>query len=379
MRPGLALRTAFRLLLHHPDLVATHLRGVLRLRQVSREQKRGDGISARPLGITLKPVLSCNLRCRMCSFAANAVVEASPHESLPLETWKRLVDDVVPWRPYLWLTGGEPTLYPHVRELVQYIKKQGLVCGMTTNGTTLTALAESFVDAGLDVLVVSIDGVGEVHNEVRGHPRAFERAVAGLKEVMAWRSRKRSQKPLLMANCALTPSNYRCVPELAKWAQELGLDALGIQHLWMMTDDMIAAHNARWAPEHVVSHELWGGMDSSGMDAEVVTGLVAELRRGDYHIPVLLHPDLEPHEILTYYNSPTEFVRRRPAVCAWVNTDVLPNGDVSPCFDLVCGNITRDSFTTIWNNEAFRRHRQRLATEGDFPICARCCAYWRRE
>lgn len=72
-------------------------------------------------------------------------------------------------------------------------------------------------------------------------------------------------------------------------------------------------------------------------------------------------------------------MHRKPAACAWLNTDILPNGDVSPCFDVVCGNILQGRFTDIWNNWSFREHRNRLSVEGDFPICARCCAYWRRD
>ena len=37
---------------------------------------------------------------------------------------------------------------------------------------------------------------------------------------------------------------------------------------------------------------------------------------------------------------------------------VQANGDVSPCFDVICGNILKDQFTDIWNNFAFRDHRR---------------------
>ena len=117
------------------------------------------------------------------------------------------------------------------------------------------------------------------------------------------------------------------------------------------------------------------------MDVENVIRIVHQIKeqtKGS-KIPVMFHPDIPDDEIRIYYNEPDRFVHRKPAACAWLNTDILPNGDVSPCFDVICGNITQDKFSAIWNNFAFRDHRQRLHVEGDFPICARCCAYWRRD
>ncbi len=364
---------------HHPHLALGYVRSRLRLRQVLEEQRRGDGWSARPLGITLKPVLSCNLRCAMCSFVANKAVDSSPHDSLPLDVWTRLVDEVAHWRPYLWLTGGEPTLYPAVLPLIRHVKSRGLLCGMTTNGVTLEALAEAIVQARLDILVVSLDGPGDVHDRVRGKPGAFDRARRGIEALRRAQDNDRRRRPVVVINCSLSSGNYNRAHEMVALADDLGVAALHVQHLWMLTEEMVAAHNVRWGAEHYVSPDMWAMSRDHGMDPECVAETVQRLARTRTSVPILYQPDLARAEIELYYAAPSTFVRRRPAVCAWVNTDVLPNGDVSPCYDVVCGNIRRDSFTDIWNNAAFRRHRQRLSKEGDFPICARCCAYWRRE
>jgi len=314
----------------------------------------------------------------MCSYVANGAVETAVNESLPLDVWERFVDDVAAWRPYLWLTGGEPTLYPYLVPLIRRIKGRGLICGMTTNGTTLEHLAEELVAAGLDVLVVSLDGRENVHNRVRGHPKAFQRAEAGIRRLHQARAQRKRRKPLLIGNCSLSPDNYRDAEEMVTLAHELGLDALGFQHLWMITPEMVDLHNSRWGTEHAVAAERWATSERIAMDPAEVADVVHRTRRLASPLAVRWYPDLEPSEVFTYYEQPPTFVRRQPAYCAWLNTDILPNGDVSPCFDLVCGNITQEPLTAIWNNESFRRHRQRLATDGDFPICVRCCSYWRR-
>jgi len=376
---GALAASAARLAYCHPGLVAWYLRGRLRMREVGREQRRGDGISARPLGITLKPTFSCNLRCAMCSFVANGAVTANPRDSLPLDIWTSMVDNVAPWRPYIWFTGGEPTLYPDIVALIRHIKGRGLLCGMTTNGTTLERHAEPIAMSSMDLLVVSIDGRGEVHNRVRGNPRAYERTSLGVEALQAAKRRLKTHKPAVIVNCALTPANFERAGEMIEVARGLGALALHYQHLWMMTHAMIAAHNDRWGSEQYVSPAEWGGDDASGMDPTAVVETVERIKATRSSLPVLFQPDLSPEETRTYYNEPATFVRRKPAVCAWINTDVLPNGDVSPCFGVACGNITTHRFTDIWNGSRFVGHRLRLGKDGDLPICARCCAYWRRD
>jgi len=372
---GAALRMAYQ----HPKLIQSFLQGRFRMAGVRREQLTGNGYSAKPLGITLKPTLSCNLRCIMCSYAASGAVRANPRDSLPLETYKRLVDDVVGWKPYIWFTGGEPTLYPDILPLLSYIRERGLVCGMTSNGTTLTKVADGIVANPMDLLVVSLDGRGEVHDKVRGNPRAFQRAYAGVEALQAAKKAAKAPHPAVVISTALTPESFRQAHEMVDVAQELGAVALNVQHLWMMTASMIADHNARWGDEQYVDPEEWASDENHGMDPREVVEAVEAIRRKPSRIPIIFQPDMRPEEIVTYYQSPATFVRRRPAVCAWVNTDILPTGDVSPCFGVVCGNISTERFTDIWNGEEFKRHRQRLSVEGDLPICARCCAYWRRD
>lgn len=377
-----ALKTAragARMIFNHPDLVRWYFRNKVRVGSLPREQRAGDGLSRYPLGITFKPTLSCNLRCRMCSFVANGAVFTNPKDSLPLEAWTSVVDDVKRWKPYIWFTGGEPTLYPQFTPLVHYIKQRGMMAGVTTNGTTLKRKAEEILESPMDMMVVSIDGKGAIHNHVRGHERAYERTIEGVLHLQELKRRKGLRRPAVIINCALTPDNYEHATDMVGVAEMVGAEALNFQHLWQLTARMVESHNARWGSEHRVSYDDCGGMEPAPMDVEQVIRVVHEVKRQPARIPVLFHPEIPDDEIRIYYTEPERFVHRRPAACAWLNTDILPNGDVSPCFDVVCGNILHERFTEIWNNYAFRRHRQRLGEEGDFPICARCCAYWRRD
>ena len=75
----------------------------------------------------------CNLRCVMCgqrgdkgvlkgSFAAEEAKKI-----VPLEDYKRLVDQIKHKKPVVYLWGGEPFLYPDLFPLIDYMMEAGLV------------------------------------------------------------------------------------------------------------------------------------------------------------------------------------------------------------------------------------------------------------
>jgi MoaA/NifB/PqqE/SkfB family radical SAM enzyme len=368
----------WRLALGHPELVAWYLRSRPRMMGLALEQRSRRGRSRPPIGITLKPTLACNLRCRMCSFTADGSVQANPRDSLPMKVWKGLIDDVAPWRPYIWLTGGEPTLWPGLAELLAHCRTRGLLTGVTTNGTMLATMADAIMRCPMDIMVVSVDGVADVHNVVRGRDSSFERMAEGVAAIRRLKGASRSSRPTLVLSCAITPDNYDRLGDLLDVAEEFGADALSFQHLWQTTPAMVAEHNQKWGRAHRLPVPELGAQPQQ-VDVDRLLQAISVVRRASPRIPVLFQPDLTESEVGLYYAEPERFVKRRRAACAWLNTDVLPNGDVSPCFGMVCGNITQQGFREIWNGPVFAEHRRRLSVEGDFPICARCCAYWRRD
>jgi cyclic pyranopterin phosphate synthase len=66
------------------------------------------------------------------------------------------------------LTGGEPTVRRDLPEIIQSIKSHPQVesIGITTNGALLGRRLESYADAGLDVINVSLDSLVPAKNEL---------------------------------------------------------------------------------------------------------------------------------------------------------------------------------------------------------------------
>jgi len=122
----------------------------------------------------------CNLHCMHCySDSQNRQYrgELTTAEGL------RLIDDVAAFgAPTMIFSGGEPLTRTDIFELAAHAGRRGLRCVLSTNGTLITeALAQRIRDAGFAYVGISLDGLREVHDKVRGHKGAFEQSLAGIR------------------------------------------------------------------------------------------------------------------------------------------------------------------------------------------------------
>lgn len=119
----------------------------------------------------------CNQSCRFCSNPANG-------RELPLRRAKRLLDGYRR-RGYdgVILTGGEPTLYPRLEEVIAYASERGMPCRLITNGQRLAepAYLDRLLAAGLRQLHVSAHSHrAAVQAQITGNPQSLANVVRAL-------------------------------------------------------------------------------------------------------------------------------------------------------------------------------------------------------
>jgi MoaA/NifB/PqqE/SkfB family radical SAM enzyme len=113
----------------------------------------------------------CNLTCLHC------YMEGAPsrQEQLPLELVLRAVADCAPLGiAALYLTGGEPLLYPVLEEVLRVASQiPKLEITLCTNGTLLAARHAALLrDVGAK-LNISVDGDAKFHDRFRNLPGSF--------------------------------------------------------------------------------------------------------------------------------------------------------------------------------------------------------------
>lgn len=92
-----------------------------------------EGTGRTVVSTHISPEGVCNLKCKYCSVTYREITNR-----IPIEIIKKYVDDLVSrgLKAAILTGGGEPTLYPHLNELVRYIKdEKGISVALITNGT----------------------------------------------------------------------------------------------------------------------------------------------------------------------------------------------------------------------------------------------------
>ena len=123
----------------------------------------------------------CNFRCTYC-MPAEGMVWVPRSSLLTFEEIERVARVCVERFGFdgIRLTGGEPTLRAQLPVLVERLARLGVDIAMTTNGTTLRALARPLRDAGLRRINVSLDSLRRDRFEAMARRDELARVLDGI-------------------------------------------------------------------------------------------------------------------------------------------------------------------------------------------------------
>lgn len=124
----------------------------------------------------------CNLRCRHCGSDCMA---ASEDVDMPLEDFLRALDSIPagerPPEFTVVLTGGEPLLRPDITDVGRAIRERGVGWSMVSNGWFYDeAMHRRLMNAGMGALTISLDGLGENHDWMRGRAGSWQRTLRAI-------------------------------------------------------------------------------------------------------------------------------------------------------------------------------------------------------
>ena len=153
----------------------------------------------------------CNMKCMYCN------IQNTIRKDLTLNKWKKAVDIIKSLgAKEIVILGGEPTLYPYILELVEYISKDAkLACNLTTNAFDNFDLVKQLLDNGLNSLGVSIDSL-EFKNSI-----SPLKAKNGLKLIEYLIGN--STNPNITNYTVLNKKNVDSIVDLIKYMDEKGV------------------------------------------------------------------------------------------------------------------------------------------------------------
>lgn len=137
------------------DITRLYFEKYTELKRLQSDPKNLDNILP-PLNIYVEPTNRCNMNCVFCA-RENSTRELM---MLTFENFKKCIDSL-PKGSYVSLLGnGEPTLNPHIYEMIQYASESGMHVSMTTNASTFTEINRmKLMNSGLSRLQISFQSI----------------------------------------------------------------------------------------------------------------------------------------------------------------------------------------------------------------------------
>lgn len=254
------------------------------------------------------------------------------------------------------LTGGEPLLRPDILEVGMALNHRGFYWSMVSNGFLYTEqMHKQLMDAGLKALTISLDGVEEDHNWMRGNPQSFQRTLNAIKIAA---SDKRLDFDVVTC---VNKRNLKRLEELYSLLAGVGV------RKWRLFTIIPIGRAEKEADLHLTKSEKVEMMEFIKAHREKES--CSKTKSADSQIDVAFSCE-------GYLGKYEEKVRPVRFFChAGINiASVLIDGRISGCpnidRDLFSqGNIYRDNFYDVWENR-FKPFRERSwARQG---ICKEC-------
>jgi radical SAM protein with 4Fe4S-binding SPASM domain len=236
------------------------------------------------------------------------------------------------------ITGGEPLLRGDWDILCSKLTSSGIRVALITNGTLLgDEECDRALEAGVEIIAISIDGLQEVHDTTRrvGRPgiSPWKDAVAGL---------KRAQKRITTK--VITQVNRHNLNQLSEL--HLFLRDLGVQ-FWQLQLTIPTGRVLDLREPYVLAPD----------DLETLTQFIVDAEKGG------LPPFIDTSDTIGYYTDRELALRKRATgqgfwlgCQAGIRTVAITyNGKVRGCSALPsefdAGDLYHDSLETIWNDK----------------------------
>ena len=317
------------------QLMVSFARGAYRQSVKSRlNYGNEDGSSSALWLLSLRITHRCNHRCAICAQWGKNGYNATADKpvvagEVPVEVYKKVIDEVAPKKVHVYITGGEPFLYEPLVPLVNYMKQKGLTVQIVTNGVGLEKNAETIVENGWDMICVSFDGPREIHDKCRGVSGAFDTATKGILAIQKIKKQKRKKKPAIFVITTISKNNESALVDTVKEAEKLNADGMTIYYSWF-TKEWIGQKHTKIANELLgITPFAWKGYvrDTTNLNIDKIIEQVQEIESKKFKTPILFVPNLKPEEIRTYYTEPENFFGYKNCISPWFQLDVMPNGD----------------------------------------------------
>lgn len=286
-----------------------------------------------PTFVSIEPAHTCQLSCPDCALGSGQV---SKKGLMSLATFERILDEVSrSVHTIQFFFQGEPLLNPHLPEMIAMAHKRHIYTIVSTNAQALTPLmAQQLSDAGLNRIVVSIDGFSQESYEKYRVGGNLHKALDALQ--------------------FLRDAQHGCQP----WIELQVLRLRSNEHEW----DFVR-RNYR----HMGANQL-----------TFKTAQFIDFENGNELMPTNpAYCRYEQQEDGHYTLKKQRKGRITPCHRLWTGCVITAMGDVLPCcYDkgshYSFGNILHQDLAAIYHSDKAQKFRKQVVMDNAIDICRNC-------
>lgn len=335
--------------------------------------------------VYVEPTNRCNLECRIC-IRNNW---DGPLGQMSSETFLRIVEGLKLFSPSptVFFGGfGEPLAHPDIAEMVAQAKALGSRVELVTNGTLLTKeRSRQLIDAGLDMLWVSLDGATpESYADVR-LGAALPEVLANLRDFSDARGHggsyyyffpDASVRPQLGIVSVVMKRNIADLPSVIRLGNRVGATQFLVTNVLPYTADMCkeVLYSRALSDLACVPSSYRRELPRINIDKDTTEPLFWTIRNG--HTLTLAGANLAEGK------DRCPFIEKGATAIAW-------DGSLTPCLPLlhnhtsfmndqqrvskryVIGNVVERDLSDLWNDREYITFRDRVQ-RFDFSPCTFC-------
>jgi radical SAM protein with 4Fe4S-binding SPASM domain len=263
--------------------------------------------------------------------------------AMSFEDFKRIVNDVKDITHSIYLTNaGEPLLNKEIFRMIKYAEQNNLRVSLSTNATLLNKTAvKNLLNSGLDLLIVSIDGVSKSSYEKFRRGAIFEEVIRNVTFLCDQKKKMKKLKPIIEWQFIVTKLNQNELGKIKKLSKKMGVDRVRIKTLYLCSHIYDKHERKKFAEEFLPTRK-----------------------------DVKSRYEIKDNALICKWRSKTCTYWQKRSV-------ILVDGTVCMCcYDIngeyIFGNVYLKSFKDIWNSKKYRYYRKYLIFNKKLPLCQRC-------
>lgn len=295
---------------------------------------------------------------------------------MPTELFRKIADQLKMYYPRckLGYAFTEPLAYPHLSETLNYARDKGIYTSVTTNGLNLVQNVDKLMNGRVSELFLSLDGLQDTHNFIRGNPGSFQKAIGGLEKLFVNRN-----APKVSIFFVITQWNYTELIDFAEFFRDYPIKHLGFLQQNFVTQDMANSHNQLYGEYYPATPSNIELTDFREIDIAYLWKSIQKIKEKTFPFSIGFYPELNSEKKLEEYFASPEKPIGHCCNDLFSNLMIKSDGSVIPahgrCYNVTMGNLNKQTLPEIWNSKMYGRFRKDLVKGGGLlPACTRCCS-----